>query len=165
MYGRLAGGKGLKILAMRCKRPVYQDTLKDYGEIQAIDATFAFGPEHIEFAVNKAKRAFEHGENISTNPFIETIVRASGQRQIKKAMDMFGLRGSQEIILFGDQIPKEAIESVEAREFEIEIDAKKLEMLKEAFSITDEEIKAVSDSPVKALKDLIKERIALVSTL
>lgn len=155
----------MKVIALRCSRPVHKDTLKGYIGIQVIDAGLVFGVEHIEFATEKAKKAFENGENISNNHFVETLVRASGQRQIKKAMEMFGLRGSKEIVIFGEEIPEEVKKLLEAEGFEIRMDGKKQESLKEAFSIADEEIKAVSDHPEKAIKELIKERVSLVSIL
>ncbi|MFQ5800977.1 MAG: KEOPS complex subunit Cgi121 [Candidatus Hydrothermarchaeales archaeon] len=159
------GGKGLKIIALRCSHPVYKETFKEYLGVQAIDADLLFGVEHVEFAAKKAKKAFENGENISNNLFVETIVRASGQRQIKKAMEMFGLRGSKEIVIFGEEVPEEVKKLLEAESFEIRMDGGRLEILKEAFSITDAEIMAVSDHPAEAIKELIKERVSLVSTL
>ncbi|RMF88814.1 MAG: hypothetical protein D6733_07765 [Methanobacteriota archaeon] len=130
-----------------------------------MDSRLLYGVEHVEFALEQAGKAFERGSNISSDPFVEVLVRASGQRQIKRAIDMFGLHGSREIVLLGPEMPEGLLESIGAVESEIRLDNERLQRLKEAYSITDAEIGAVSDSPAEAVKDLIKERIALVSVL
>jgi KEOPS complex subunit Cgi121 len=144
---------------------VYKDTLRDYPDIQVVDSKLLYGVEHLEFAIQKAKMALDNGGGISSNIFMETIVRASGQRQIKKALEKYGLKGSTEIAIFGERIPGEVQTLLGAEEIEIKIDSHRLESLKEAFSIKDEELNSMSDFPAEAVKDLIKERIALVSIL
>jgi KEOPS complex subunit Cgi121 len=155
----------MKVQAFRCKKILDRETLKSYTKIQAIDASYLFGLEHVEFAIQKARKAYRRGENISSNLFVEVITRASGQRQIKLAMEMFGLKSSKEIVIFGEEIPTELINHLGAREFEIKIDQKKHEMLKKGFSIDEWELEAFAGSPEEAIKNLIKERIALVSLL
>ncbi len=159
------GGTGLKIQAWRSKKPVYKDTLKDYPDIQAVDSNLLYGVDHLKFAVQQANKALENGGGISSNIFMETIVRASGQRQIKKALEMHGLKGSTELVVFGEKISGEAKALLGAEETEIIIDSQRLEALKDAFSITRAELKSVSNTPSEAIKDLINERIALVSIL
>ncbi len=155
----------MKVQAWRCKEPVHKDTLRDYPDIQAVDSTLLYGVEHIEFAIGKAKLALANGDSISSNIFVETIVRASGQRQIKKALEKYGLKGSTEIAIFGEKIPEEVQTFLGAVETEISIDSERLEALKEAFSIKDEELNSISQSQAEAVKELINEKIALVSIL
>jgi KEOPS complex subunit Cgi121 len=159
------GGTGLKVQVWRCREPVYKETLSDYPDIQALDSKFLYGVEHLEFALQKAKMAMENGGGISSNIFLETIVRASGQRQIKKALEKYGLNGSTEIAIFGENIPRELQTLLGAEEIEIIIDPYRMASLKEAFAIKDEELDSMSDLPTEAIKDLIKERMALVSIL
>ena len=78
---------------------------------------------------------------------------------------MYGLRGSREIVVFAEALPKEIEELIGAEETELKMDASRIEALKEAFSISDEELEAVPDDPREAVKMLIRERIALVSVL
>jgi len=47
----------------------------------------------IESAYLKAKRSFERGTNISRDIETETILYVSGERQISKAMERYGLNG------------------------------------------------------------------------
>jgi tRNA threonylcarbamoyladenosine modification (KEOPS) complex Cgi121 subunit len=155
----------MRVRAFRCKKTLDREMLNSYTEIQAIDASFLYGLEHAEFAIQKARKALECGENISSNLFVEIITRASGQRQIKRAMEMYGLQGSREVVIIGEEIPLEFLDHLGAKEFEIKIDEKKLEMLKKGFSIDEGELEAFAGSPEEAIKDLIKERIALVSLL
>ncbi len=155
----------MKIQAWKCKSPVYKDTFKDYPDIQAVDSSLLYGVEHLEFAIQKANNALENADNISSNLFVETIVRASGQGQIKRALEKYGLNGSTEIAVFGERIPNELQSLLGAEKTKIIIDPHRLERLKEAFSINDDELSAVSTVPEEAIKDLIKERIALVAIL
>jgi KEOPS complex subunit Cgi121 len=155
----------MKVQAYRCEKPVDIEKLMGFEEIQAIDSTLLYGLGHVESAFYLANRAMERGENISSNVFVETIVWASGQRQIKKAMAMFGLNSSKEIVIYGKDIPEEVESHLDAVVTEIKIDGKKLYALKKAYSISDTELNAVSSTPYEAVKDLIRERIALLSTL
>jgi KEOPS complex subunit Cgi121 len=155
----------MKVRAYRCETPVDIEKLVGFKDVSAVDSTLLYGLGHVESAVHLANRAMERGENISSNVFIETIVWASGQRQIKKAIAMFGLNGSKEIVIYGEEIPEEIESHLGAVVTEIKIDGKKLDALKKAYSISDTELHAVSDTPSEAVKDLIKERIALLSTI
>lgn len=146
-----------------CKEAIHKDSFEGFRELQAVDSKNLYGTEHLIFAYTSAKRAEERGERISNDLFVETVLRASGQRQIKKALDIFGLRGSHEIAVFGEEITEEILKQLGAVEMELVMDPERLERLKETFSITETEITAVSDIPEEAVKDLIKERIALVS--
>ena len=95
----------MKIKAYRCDSPVEKDIIEKYPGIQVVDSTLLFGLEHIGLAVEKAEQAFESGCNTSDNIFVEVLLWASGQRQIKRALEMYGLNGSQEVVVFGAEIP------------------------------------------------------------
>ena len=155
----------MKVCSYRCKKPLHREVFKAIEGIQAVDATFLYGADHIEFVALQADRAIERGEGICSNIFLETLVRASGQRQINRAIEMYGLRGSREIVVFAEALPQEIERLIGAEETELKMDASRIEALKEAFSISDEELEAVPDDPREAVKMLIRERIALVSVL
>ncbi len=155
----------MRVIALRCFKPVDLADLKGFKEIQAIDSTNIYGLEHVEFALEAAKKSFQRKEALCTDFFVEALTRASGQRQIKKAIDMFGLKGSTEIVVFGENIPSGLITALKGVEHDIILDRSRLERLKVAFSISDEELNAVSDNVFEAVKELINERIALISSL
>jgi len=70
----------------------------------------------IESAYLKAKRSFERGTNISRDIETETILYVSGERQISKAMEKYGLNGDDlYYIIQEDEILKN-IEIVEENE-------------------------------------------------
>ncbi len=156
----------MNVLSLRCSQPADLETILKFSGVQAIDSTLLFGLEHLEFAIQKAKTAFERGDCISSNILIEAVIRASGQRQIKKALEMYGLNGSKEIVLFGEAIPQDLLELLEGESFDIKMDEKRISNLKKAFNIEDKEIEVFKHLPEEdALKELILERVALVSLL
>ena len=59
--------------------------------IQFFDARFVAGKQHLYFAAVNALNAFIKKTNISNNLAVETLLYASGQRQIKKAVKMLGI--------------------------------------------------------------------------
>jgi KEOPS complex subunit Cgi121 len=60
--------------------------------VQLLDASFVAGAEHLRFAALNALNAFEGQFNISSSLAIEILLYASAQRQIKRAMDMIGIK-------------------------------------------------------------------------
>ncbi len=159
-----SGGVILMIVkTYRCNESVHKDFFDDFRGVHGIDSRYLYGAEHLHFACTRAKREGERGGRISNDPFMEAVLRASGQRQIKKALAIFGLNSSHEIAIFGEEIPDELLEDLGAVEVELIMDTERLERLKQTFSITETEIAAVSDTPAEAVKALIKERISLVS--
>ena len=58
--------------------------------IQIFDAEHIAGKKHLFFATLNAFKAFDQTQNISDNIEMETLLYASGQRQIDKAIEMIG---------------------------------------------------------------------------
>ncbi|MFH1774103.1 MAG: KEOPS complex subunit Cgi121 [Methanobacteriota archaeon] len=155
----------MKILPLKCKKPLNKEVLKKYKDVQIIDSRFVAGREHIEFAISQAEKAFKRGENFSNDFFIEVLARASAQRQIKKAIEIFGLRNSREVILICEEFPKEILKEYECEEALLEINEEKCERIKELFGIDEKEIRTVARSGEKkknVLKNIVKDRIALI---
>ena len=151
----------MNTISLFCKRPVNKEILEEFDGLQIIDSTLLYGTEHIEFAHKIAVNAFGRDENISSDLFVETIVRASGQRQIKKAMKMYGLKDSNSIVVFGEKIPTDLLIRIDGKEFEIKMDAQKIKMLKSAFFLSQNELYGAANSELDVIADLIKERVAL----
>ncbi len=158
----------MKALALRCEKAPGKEALKKYKDVQLIDPSCIAGEEHLTFAISQAKKAFERKENVSKNPLIEVMVRASLGRQIKNALEIFGLRGSNTVITISEKYPNEFIEEYGCSEDEsiLNVDEKKYEKIKNVFDIGEVEIRAVSggefDEKVATLKRIIAERIALL---
>lgn len=161
----------MRAVPLRCKRPPGIEALERYKDVQLIDPAYVAGEEHLNSAISQAEKAFLRKENISTNPLIEVLVRASLTGQIKNAFETLGLRGSNEVIAISEEYPKGLIEEygcVEDKSI-LDIDEKKYERIKEVFGIGEREIMAVSGpgftDRVRTLQRVITERIALINNI
>ena len=145
--------------------------------VQFFDADLIATWEHIYFAVLNALTAFATKRNISRNVAMETMLYASAQRQIRKAIGLIGVKrgvANVAVVVIGSeandlqaavsaikkQFGKEADESV------LEMSESKAERIREAFGISDEEVKVVMEKSglEQALVNLVIERMALLST-
>ncbi len=153
----------MRIFFLKCREPVGREILEGYKDLQVLNSRYVAGREHIEFAVAQADEAFRKGKNISRDPHVEVLVRASGQRQIKKALELFGL-SSREIVVIGEKLPEE-LRECGCVESSGEVDEEKYEGIKDAFGISEAEILAAGSEDfsekVRSLKEIIKERVAL----
>ncbi|MFQ6125344.1 MAG: KEOPS complex subunit Cgi121 [Candidatus Heimdallarchaeota archaeon] len=59
--------------------------------LQLVDANRVAGKEHLKLASYHAKKAFQHNNQISNSLEIETLLYATGQRQIDKALTLIGI--------------------------------------------------------------------------
>lgn len=142
--------------------------MEGYKNLQIINSRFVAGRGHLELAIEQAKKAFEYGANISDNFFIEILVRASGQRQIKKAIKLFGVENSKEVIVICEKLPKGIAKKFSCVEDEgiFNINKGKIEELKKVYEINEKEIDTLDGKDrVDVLKEIVKERVALVSVL
>jgi KEOPS complex subunit Cgi121 len=130
------------------------------GEGLALDADMICGRDHLISATMHAKRAFERGVNASTNLAMETMLYASGERQISKATRKMGLKVGCErmaLVLFNVQDLQKVL-----RDHGLERDDTVLEASVEKalrFGISHEELRAV---PADRFEDLVLERVAFV---
>jgi KEOPS complex subunit Cgi121 len=65
----------------------------DIGEahgcaVQAVDARYVAGREHLRAALAHADRAIERGENVARERAVEILLYAAGRRQINRALEM-----------------------------------------------------------------------------
>jgi len=148
------------------------------ASVQFFDAKQVAGPQHLYFAALNALNAFEKNTNISNNLAVEALLYASAQRQIKKAVNMLGIKqDSSEVAaliitenrqkksdclrLVTKTVPGERDDSV------LEPTDKKIGNIKKLFRISDLEFEAKLEKEgleKEALTDLVIERMALLGT-
>ncbi|MGQ9507440.1 MAG: KEOPS complex subunit Cgi121 [Candidatus Bathycorpusculaceae bacterium] len=146
-------------------------------EVQFFDAKFIATWQHLYFAALNALTAFKNKTNISKSLTIETLLYASAQRQIRKAMENLGIkRGTSEIavLIIGEKpdMVKSALRMVSkhinAKEDEsvLEMSKGKNELIKKTFGILELELKTAmkKDDLENALINLVIERMALLAT-
>ncbi len=146
-------------------------------DLQFFDAQLIATQEHLYFAVLNALQAFQNKTNISKSLAMETMLYASAQRQIQKAIQRCGIKPettSMAVIIIGEDQTQiktmlEAISThvgVEPDEKVLEISKFKEHKIIETFQITDEELKAVmkNENRTEAVVNLVIERTALLAT-
>ncbi len=161
----------LAAVPLRCEKAPGMEALDKYKDVQLISSECIAGKEHLESAIHHAELAFKRGENISKNPLIEVVVRASLERQIKNAFEIFGIGNTKTIISISEKYPEGFIDEYMCQKDEsvLLLDEKKYERIKEVFEITEKEIMAVSSgdfgSRVKTMQRIIAERMALLNKI
>ena len=145
--------------------------------IQFFDADLVATWRHLYFAVLNAFLAIKNRENISKSLEVETLLYASAQRQISKAIDFIGVKQSSTsvatVILVDNPrsvgqvlaIVKELIRG-ELDDTVLELTESKIEKIRKAFDISDTEIETMSrkSSVEQTLVNLVIERSALLPT-
>lgn len=144
--------------------------------VQVLDAALIAGFEHIYFAVLNALKSFKAGLNISRSPAVEVLLFASGQNQIKRAIEILGVKPSSSsaalIIIANDRAGAIATFNYisnllggERDQSVIELTDEKIPGIIEAFNISRLEIEAFMRASLKdAVKSILIERAALLVT-
>jgi len=146
--------------------------------VQFFNANLIAGPEHLYFAALNALKAFESHLNICKRLALEILLYASAQGQIKKAVELLGVKAqSSEVAVL-------AIADTEAKVCEtlkvisefiqgkcddnvIELSDTKVEAIKELFGISELELEAKLEKrgfEKEALINLVIEHMALLAT-
>ncbi len=146
-------------------------------EVQFFNADLIATWEHLYFAVVDALMAFDTERNISKSLAVEAMLYASAQRQIRKAIELLGVRpgcGDVAVVIVADAptAVEAALRSVskhfcrEADDNVLDLSPAKAQSIRRAFAIRDEELAVVTKkgNMHRALVDLIIERMALMST-
>ncbi len=146
-------------------------------DIQFFDADLIATYQHLYFAVLNALQAFDNQTNISNSLAMETMLYASAQRQIQKAIKRCGIKKESQnmavaIIGGSSQEVKSALQEVtkkvgaEPDEKVLELSERKAQKIAQTFQITDGEIRTVlkNEDNGEALVNLIIERVALLAT-
>jgi KEOPS complex subunit Cgi121 len=176
-YVAITGFRGVRIKNVEeFFQTIHEENLPNM-EIQFFDARHVATWQHLYFAVLNALTAFKNKENISKRLAMETMLYASAQRQIRKAMELLGikLRSSNiAMLIIGEkpEIVKSALSMVSKHlhaqldDTVLELSGEKATIIRKAFGISDVELKTVikKDDLEKALTDLVLERMALLAT-
>jgi len=176
-YVAIAGFRNVKIKDVNY---FLERVRREVGEahVQFFDAKLIASQQHLYFAALNALKAFEKKLNISNSLAIEVLLYASAQRQIKKAVDMLGIKthSSQVAVLViadakrGADIALEAVSGLisgERDDYVLELTDEKFEGVKKLFGVSDLEIEAKlrkEGLEREALVDLVIEHVALLTT-
>jgi tRNA threonylcarbamoyladenosine modification (KEOPS) complex Cgi121 subunit len=146
-------------------------------EIQLFNADLVATWEHLYFALLNALMAFKNKRNISNSVAVETALYASSQRQIKKAIDIIGVKSKSRniaILVIGRKADavKAGLNAVanllntKPDETALSLSDAKVEHIRRVFDISETELDTISvkANAQRALVDLVIERVALLST-
>lgn len=155
----------------------FRKELPESVDVQFFDAGLVATWQHLYFAVLNALLSFKNGRNISKSAAMEAILYASAQRQVRKAIDLIGVKCAVTdvaVVVIGENIEsvKTLLSEVSKRvgkerdDSVLQISKKKMQDIREAFGISDDELEAVQEKKdgKDALVDLVIERMALLST-
>lgn len=145
-------------------------------EIQFFDAELVATWQHLYFAVLNALTAFKNEGNISKSLTMEIMIYTSAQHQIRKAMELLGVKLTTSkiaVLIIGEKPDdvKSAL-SVVSKLVNAQQDDKVLDMPREkakiiqnTFGISDLELKTVmkENNLERTLTDLVIERMALLA--
>ena len=128
--------------------------------VQAFDARYVVGREHLERAVALAERARERGEAVADDPAVEILLYAAGRRQITDALEMGVSEGGCPVVAVavgGDEAGAAAAlrELLAPAETLGEYDPGRV---RDYFGISDRELAATAGD----LADIVRERVALL---
>lgn len=174
-YVTITGFKGVKIVDVQTLLAHVRKEAKG-GYVQLFDANLVASWEHLYFAALNALRALETGLNISKDPAIEVLLYASGQHQIRKAVETLGVKPSSSnvAVLIISETKTEADEALKTVsdllrgkvcDEVLKITLEKAGAIKELFNISDLEVEAASRGRnlEKTLVDLVVEHVALLA--
>jgi KEOPS complex subunit Cgi121 len=132
-------------------------------EVLPMDADMVCGKVHLEAAVAHAKRAMEQGTNSSATVSMETMLFASGERQISKAKQKMGVKDGIRnfaLVLFDCNDPAEILRRLKMIKDDLVLLPSRDKAI--AFGIERDELETV---PEWQSADLVLERVAFVEIL
>ena len=146
--------------------------------VQLFDASLVAGPEHLYFATLNALKAFESDMNICKRLALEILLYASARRQIKKAVELLGVKdvSSEVAILVVAETEAKVCETLTVisdciqgvqDERVIALSNTKVEAIKELFGISELELESKLQKrgfEKEALINLVIEHMALLAT-
>ena len=150
----------------------FLEALAEIGEktgctIQAFDARYVVGRDHLQRAVELADRAFERRENVARDRGVEILLFAAGRRQIDRAFEMGIGEGEQPAVVLvdspeddetGEEAGAERVRDLLEPAETLGIAYADRQRVRAFFEITDAEMEAAAGS----LQDLVIERVALL---
>ncbi len=176
-YAEITGYKNIKFAKAEEFLKANRKETQENVDLQFFDASLIATQEHLYFAALNTLQAFQNKTNISKSPAMETMLYASAQRQIQKAIQRCGIKPettSMAVIIIGeDQTQLKTILQKISTCVGAEPDEKVLDMsnfkehkITETFQITEQELKSVmkKENREEAVVNLVIERVALLST-
>ncbi len=144
-------------------------------EIQFFDAQLIATAQHLWFAVLNALQAFKGKTNLSKTPAMETMLYASAQRQIQRAIDRCGIKPQTTnlaVVIIGDSPSQVQTQLQQVTDFlgldadrnVLEMTESKAEKIAKTFRIAKEEVETVGGPLELAIVNLVIERVALLAT-
>ncbi len=144
-------------------------------EVQVFDADLIATWQHLYFGTLNALTAFKNGRNLSKSLAVETVLYVSAQRQIKKALNLVGVKeatGNLAVLAVGEKeaVVSEALLVVADHlgavpdEGVLELSQVKVGRIREVFGVSDAALQAVSAEEDVALVALVVEQMALLAT-
>jgi KEOPS complex subunit Cgi121 len=141
----------------------------EYGcTVQAFDARYVVGPEHLARAVELADRAIERGENVARDRAVEILLYAAGRRQIDRALELGVSEGPCSVVVLVDGWPGARSESGDEEgaaaslrnivEPSSTLGSYDEELIRQYFDVSDAELAAAAGT----LDALVLERVALL---
>ena len=138
---------------------------------QLFDADKITDQNHIYYAAANAYYAIENGRNISNKLEVETLLYASTQNQISKAIKLIGVSPKTKRIavlaispIENDQATTRIAQYLgDINDNALELNPQKYEALKQLYEITEKAIATTGYHKYKALTSLITEKSTLIS--
>lgn len=130
--------------------------------VQALDARYVAGRDHLAAAVRSARRAIEHGDAIADDPAVEVLLYAAGRRQIDRALEMGVSSGRGPVVVVVDGGDEAAAAAAVADRLEPEETlgtARDEPTVRAYFDVGEAELAATDAS----LEDLVVERVVLLA--
>lgn len=173
----ITGYKNVKINNVKDFVKKIKEKLPSNVWIQFFNASFIASWQHIFFAVINAKLSFKNQKNISKSIDIETLLYASAQHQINKAIQKIGIKPDTRniaiviVVKEEEQIPNVLLNITKyignnQDEAIIGFSNEKQKKIVDIFEISENEIESVlkDDNIFEAIKNIIIERMAILST-
>jgi KEOPS complex subunit Cgi121 len=132
-------------------------------DVLPLDADVVCGRTHLEAAVIHAMRAIDQGTNAADTVSMETMLFASGERQISKAKEKMGVKDGMRhfaLVLFDCDDPAEVLQRLRMTKDDMVLLPSREKAI--AFGIEVEELETV---PEQQAADLVLERVAFVEIL
>lgn len=132
--------------------------LQEMG-ILGIDPKVVCGKDHLISAANCAIKAFTSKKNACSTLAMETMLYASGERQISKAADKMGIKSNNAValVIFSEKT-EEILSKLRLKQDDSILEASEEKMVN--FGITENELRSVPDDKKY---DLILEHVAFAS--
>jgi KEOPS complex subunit Cgi121 len=176
-YVAIAGFRNVKIKNINSFFGIVRRKAGDV-HVQLFDAKLIAGWEHLYFAALNALNAFKNKTNISKGVAVESLLYASAQRQIEKAVELLGIKpdSSQVAVLIVAETKQRAVSTLkvvsklmmgERDDSVLELTNGKVKGVKGLFGISDLELEVKLEKEgfeKEALIDLVIEHMALLAT-